>query len=119
MWTTISRVKLLLTEIKKVKEQNQQSEDRQKLSAFYNRNPKFNPRIKMSDLDKIVEILQKSGYAKAEGDDGLGHKEYALVTAAGKRMLVFGPGRIGDEGMVMNMYFTLNGELLEHGVISE
>jgi hypothetical protein len=72
----------------------------------------------MNDFDKMIQILEKAGYVKADDDADvldLGFQEYSTANAKNQRMLSLGAGRTGETNCYTNFYFTLDsGELIEH-----
>lgn len=70
-----------------------------------------------SQLGKMVGLLESAGYKRTEVMEAMeiGQFEYALYSRAGKKMLILGAGRGGDDGAYVNFYFTIDSEeLVEH-----
>lgn len=75
-----------------------------------------------SQLGKMTQILESAGYVRSEDADpgSLGAIEYAVAVKAGRKMLILGQGRPGDESCYTVLYFTIDSEeLVEHASCTE
>ena len=71
-----------------------------------------------TDLDRMVDVLNRNGYVPVPVGDGdestLATKEYMVARVGYQDILCIGAGQSGDDGCHMKFYFV-EGALMGHG----